>query len=173
MPLCNKTLNLSQSKTTISITKNLSQMQRLSDQFGNKRQNLKDTLRSKQRSAQLTMGTHYPKSSTYTNRSTNDRSLKTQGTDLFELQCADVLGSPINHRTNMIEQRYDITPESLIMPQSDDPSLTKRTLNAETRITNPSGLSNEGTPKVGAALPIRSADRALPDTSSSNERSIN
>ena len=170
-PLCDKPLSLSQSRMTISITKSLSQMQRLSDQSGNKWQDLKDTLHSRQGNAQLTTSAHYPKSSQHNDRSANDQSLEAQGTDLIELRCANTLGLPIDHRTNVIEQRYDITPESLLMPPSEDPLLIKRTLNAETRITNPSGLSNEGTPKIGTVSPIRSAERALPDISPSNERS--
>ena len=167
-PRCNKTLSLSQSKTTTSITKGLSQTLQLSDQSNNKRQCSKDTLRSKQRNAELTTSTHYPKSRQHNDRSTNDQSLEVQGTDPIELRCADTLGSPIDHRTNMIEQHYDITPESLLAPLSDDPL---QTLNVETHITNPSGLSDEGTPKIGTVSPIRSAERALSNTSSSNERS--
>ena len=66
--LSNKPLSPSQSKTTISITKDLSQTQRLSDQ----QQDLKDTLRSKQGDAQLMTSAHYPKPSKHNDRSTND-----------------------------------------------------------------------------------------------------
>ena len=85
MLLCDKILNPSQSKTTISITKDLSQTQWLSDQSSSKRQDLKDTLQSKQGNARLTTSTHYPKSSKHNDRSSNDLSLEAQGTDPIEL----------------------------------------------------------------------------------------
>ena len=166
--------NPSQGQMLISITKDLSQMQILSDQSNNKQRNWDDMLQPKTEGAKpsLTTSTHHSESSKHTDQSSNDWPLEVQGTNPIELQSAYTSGSLIDHETDMIEWSYDITSESLIIPQSTDLSLMKQTLNAETHITNPCGLSDSRTPGTGAISLMPSAKKALPTILSINKCSV-